>query len=380
MPFFETPVRDGNSRVGPPGHPLNPLMRFLGSWAQGVTVWKDSLGVWHESTIPYLGGATTTVHDWDASTYGAPDEGLATAQKVYSGGYTHTITQAEADELTAAGYEFQWWQLTDWTHSWDAQDSEVANGRVWRITDRSGQRPLIKMAGSLPMLGASTTRYGPLPGPLYIPASARFGNRPAVFCDSFPVVGSIFPLYAGLSPNGDSNSSTDESRNWFNAPTGYPQPYWVAVLARLSSGPNSAIWDAQNGGPGTGPTIGQDIFGGVDDRWEVSLFGPNGGTEKIEVNHVSSVDETVLVFVYVNGASSFMEVNWRDSGGVLQTMRQAGTLGPHRYLECFLGWVHDTYWSKTAVKVGPYTEAEMDAIRAWAGPFMPAAASLPAEP
>lgn len=104
MATFAGPTVEGNSVMGPPGHPLNPLLRFYGGWAQSVTVWKDSLGVWHQSTAPYLGGSTTTVHDWDHSTYGAPDEGLATAQKVYLGGHVHTITEAEADELEGQGY------------------------------------------------------------------------------------------------------------------------------------------------------------------------------------------------------------------------------------------------------------------------------------
>lgn len=101
---FAPPTVEGNSVMGPPGHPLNPLLRFYGGWAQSATVWKDSLGAWHQSTAPYLGGATTTVHDWDGSTYTTPDEGLATAQKVYLGGHVHTISEAEADEVAAAGY------------------------------------------------------------------------------------------------------------------------------------------------------------------------------------------------------------------------------------------------------------------------------------
>jgi hypothetical protein len=141
---------------------------------------------------------------------------------------------------------------------------------------------------------------------------------------------------------------------------------------------NSAIWDAQNGGIGTGPTIGPDIFGGADDKWEVSLFGPEG--LKIENTHVSSTDETVLVFCKVDGANSFLEINWRDGAGVLQTNRQAGTLSAYNYLECMVGWVHDTYWCDTAIKLNIPTEPELDFIRTWAANYIPNAGFLPPEP
>lgn len=109
MPVFEPPLRDGNPMTQK-GHPGNALMKHYDAWAQGVTVWKDSLGVWHESLTPYEGGATHAVHNqWingvgPISTTTGPDEGLATAQVVYLGGHVHTITSAEAADLTAAGY------------------------------------------------------------------------------------------------------------------------------------------------------------------------------------------------------------------------------------------------------------------------------------
>ena len=105
MATFTPPFRDGRSMVGPPGHPLNPLMRYWGAWATGATVWKDSLGAWHESIAPYEGGATQTVHNGSVTTVRGPDEGLATAQVYYLGGHVYTITEAAADELEALGYE-----------------------------------------------------------------------------------------------------------------------------------------------------------------------------------------------------------------------------------------------------------------------------------
>lgn len=109
MPTFEPPLRDGNVMTQA-GHPGNALMKHYDAWAQGVTVWKDSNGVFHESLTPYLGGATHAVHNqWSGgvgptSTTIGPDEGLATAVVVYLGGHTHTITSAEAADLIAAGY------------------------------------------------------------------------------------------------------------------------------------------------------------------------------------------------------------------------------------------------------------------------------------
>lgn len=104
MPTFEPPLRPGKATTVPERHPGNPVMRFYSPWQQGITVWKDSLGVYHESMTPYLGGATHAVYDGAEGTISAPDEGLATAQVVYLGGHVHTITAAEATDLTNAGY------------------------------------------------------------------------------------------------------------------------------------------------------------------------------------------------------------------------------------------------------------------------------------
>ena len=106
MATFTPPFVDGNLMHFPnkPG-PASRLYRFYGSWATGVTVWRDSSGVWHEALIPYLAGATHTVHDWNMSTISEPDEGLATAEVVYLGGHVYEITAEEEAALIAAGYE-----------------------------------------------------------------------------------------------------------------------------------------------------------------------------------------------------------------------------------------------------------------------------------
>jgi hypothetical protein len=103
MPLFTPPVGDGRL-VGDPDDRSWAYFRHLGAWATGKTVWRDSLGVWHESIEPYEGGATSTHHDGATTITTGPDEGLATAQVVYAGGHVHTVTDAEAAALTAAGY------------------------------------------------------------------------------------------------------------------------------------------------------------------------------------------------------------------------------------------------------------------------------------
>lgn len=108
MATFTPPVTDGNA-LGDPDNPAieHRLWRHYGAWAQGMTVWKDSLGVWHQNAYPYQGGGTTTVHDWDGTTTTTPDEGIDTAAVVYLGGHEHPIGEAgdaDFDDLVAAGY------------------------------------------------------------------------------------------------------------------------------------------------------------------------------------------------------------------------------------------------------------------------------------
>jgi hypothetical protein len=104
MPTFIPPTTAGELVGDPKDKASWQLLRFYGSWETGKTVWRDQQGEWHEALEPYLGGHTDTVHNWNGSTVSAPDAGLANAQVVYLGGHVHTITQQEADDLTAAGY------------------------------------------------------------------------------------------------------------------------------------------------------------------------------------------------------------------------------------------------------------------------------------
>lgn len=108
MPTFTPPTTDGRLIADPAKRGrsgAHALWSHYGSWATGKTVWKDSLGVWHESLTPYQGGATHRVFSGGVLiSETGPDEGLDTAQVVYLGGHVHEITEAEAAELTTAGY------------------------------------------------------------------------------------------------------------------------------------------------------------------------------------------------------------------------------------------------------------------------------------
>lgn len=281
----------------------------------------------------------------------------------------------------------------DFDNVWDMRDAVVEGGRAIYVEDPVGHRPMRTMPGTFSLLGA--TPLEPLPGPLYIPSSAMFNGHPAVFCDHQPqYTGSFFgDLFSALSPNtsADGTQGIDDppgdSAVYFNAPHGYPPPYWVAVLGRLGladdplTDPNtgsSGVWDATHGGGGTGPTVGRLIVGLGGNNWQFSNFGP--GLVLITTSHVATVDETVLLIICVNGASSFMEVNWRSSAGVLMTTRATGFMNNWNFLECFIGWVHGPRLAGAAIRRGFPDEDEIDQVRHWGSYFIPPAGALPDEP
>ncbi len=300
-----------------------------------------------------------------------------------------TLTVAQR-HLTMAGATVDlpdWADLAPWAHSWDAAHSHVVAGRAVRVSDRSGGRPLRRLPGTFPLLGADIAATGPLPGPRWLPASPRFGGRPALACDPFPAAGSLFPLYAGLTPNTNAEGTTgaELTGNYFAAPDGYPQPYWLAVLGRIGLPDDplggdtdpAGIWDAAHGGPGTGPTIGRKVVGLGGTNWQVSNFGP--GLLIVTAAHAATDAETVLVLCHVNGASSFLEVNWRDAAGTLRTVRQTGTLLGWNYLECFAGWVHGAYLSAAGIALGVPAEPTLDLVRRWAAYWIPPAGAMASE-
>jgi len=93
-----------------------------------------------------------------------------------------------------------------------------------------------------------------------------------------------------------------------------------------------------------------------------------------------SPDQTVLVIVKVDDANSFMEITWRNSNGQLETRRTPFRLKSYTAKEIFLGYVHSSYLSAAGLKTGAPSEAEIEAVRNWAAPWIPPTGSLPAEP
>ena len=79
MPTFTPPAREGTRDMS------HPLWRRHPGVPIGMNVWRDSSGEWHEGPIS--------------------QDDIADASIVYYGGRTHTISEAEATALTAAGYE-----------------------------------------------------------------------------------------------------------------------------------------------------------------------------------------------------------------------------------------------------------------------------------
>lgn len=108
MSTFTPPVDDGvliydPAKVKSDG--AHGLWQHYGAWAMGLTVWKDEVGVWHESLYPYAGGGVDVVFTKGVKVSEVgPHVGLATAQRVYEGGHVHEITPEEEAELIAAGY------------------------------------------------------------------------------------------------------------------------------------------------------------------------------------------------------------------------------------------------------------------------------------
>jgi hypothetical protein len=286
-----------------------------------------------------------------------------------------------------------WQDMADWANSWVIFDATVEDGRVVRVEDPSGFRPLVPFPTLFALLGATPLER--LPSPLYIGSSDRFNGAPGLFCDHQPqYTGSVFgDLFSALTPNVNEAQTEGvfidgtDSAIYFNPPHGYVPPYWVAVLGRLGLGddplidPNtgsSGIWDATHGGTGTGPTIGRKLVRLGGNSWRFSTFGP--GLLLVSTPHDAVVEETVLVIVSVNGASSFIEVNWRTATGVLSTSRTVGNMRNWNYREAFLGWVHGPYWMATGIRLGAPNEAEINRVRLWASYFIPPAGALPDEP
>ncbi len=267
-----------------------------------------------------------------------------------------------------------WHELVAWTHSWDALDAVTyipgaaeqsefgvtTAPRVASIQDRgAGGKPLTKDPG---MYGPTYGTTNPLPGPLLISESARFNNRSACRFDTVTA-----SLGAVLSPVADWTNSA----YWLGAPTGLAQPVWVAVLSS-----EGMTIDSTLGSDGDGPTFGPGAGGGFGTagKWACGCWGTNNHNPPYYLNagHNWAADEAVLGIVYWNGASSFMEVNFRWADGSLHTERVNGLLDAWTWKTCFWGWVDKaTHNTAIGIKTGTPSEADLTKIRSWAARYMP---------
>jgi hypothetical protein len=217
----------------------------------------------------------------------------------------------------------------------------------------------------------------PIPGPKLVARSQRFNGRPAMFADFIAKEGPWDKVYSMLSPVADPR----DKNLWFSPPHGYDTPYWGAILCRPPNGEDwFGAWDACNGESGTAATIGHAVNPKKEKRcWGVTTsvwLGDPWPSTDIE----GSDQQTVLVIVKVDGASSFMELTWRDFNGDLQTDRTNFTLKNYPAKEIFFGFVHGSYLSVAGLKTGAPTEAEIAAVRNWSAPWLPATGFLPEEP
>jgi len=288
--------------------------------------------------------------------------------------------------------------LVPWFSSFDAADSTLytpssAEQTAWTIdgttrVDTCANQgaygvPLRRDTGSFDT-GVSNKGVG-VPGPLWVASANHFNGRPAWRFDG-PLGGTsithsgLFPLMPRGTP---SNSAT-----WMNPPTGVVQAYSLALLVRPDGGKGAL--DADFGADGTGPTVcagNGGTFGGAGStgKWFTGNFGFNiEATLPLVLQHLVSANETTLIFQCSAGGFSFFEATWRNSNGSYGTERVIGAMNTFPYKEFFLGWLHggdsQRYITAFGIMSGAITEAQMDAVRTWAKPYIPPAGALASQP
>ena len=101
---FTPPTVEGEALAGPPGSRAGErLMTHYGSWEEGVIVFRDSSGEYH-SVRYHPWGATYRTFSEGVLIHEEELEGLRDATELYYGGHRHVVSEATADDLTAAGY------------------------------------------------------------------------------------------------------------------------------------------------------------------------------------------------------------------------------------------------------------------------------------
>jgi len=263
---------------------------------------------------------------------------------------------------------------------------EPVENRIIRVPN-SGKLPgydLITDQGGWIAVFAPSKNLANLPGPLFIESSARFNGRPACFFDSMNAEAYLEHLDARFNMNAllSITGNPRDQSTFFKTFYGYRQPFDVAVLHRAHGEPfpntQSAIDTFEpEGGPSIVRLPGESnkSYWGMLTGFE--FHGHKYGRTPIEM----SEDMTILFVARFYEDKSFLELNWRDSSGVLQTSRTHTVMANNgNFTNFFLGATGSGYTSAVALKMGTWTEAEIDQLRSWAAEYLPPVGKLPQEP
>ncbi len=275
--------------------------------------------------------------------------------------------------LSACTPTTKWKDLAGWSHSWDANDPGLTTysddgtsfslppaTRVSSVPDPSGGRAMQKDSG------VYDAGFGlpPAPGPIWVPSSSRFVGRNAWYSDVILVVQAYFDnLHSMMSPILNPNDPSQA----FNL----PQPWWGAILARTVPGATGNEVVFIDGNPGM-TTMG------ATPQINISTWNSSISTGPFIRNPAPiTSDQTAFVMWQVNGASSWLEVNTRDSSGVLTTTKTAGAQGTANPLTSLhSGWTHTNYTSALGITAGVASTDQLNTVRNWGTAFIPNAGAL----
>lgn len=104
MPVFVPPTVDSGAWGDPDAEdPANRLFSFYSGLQEGVTVFQDQDGNWHQQQYPYWGNKHRSWYDGKIISE-STSTGLQHARRFFLGGHIHQIDQETASELTEAGF------------------------------------------------------------------------------------------------------------------------------------------------------------------------------------------------------------------------------------------------------------------------------------
>lgn len=172
--------------------------------------------------------------------------------------------------------------------------------------------------------------------------------------------------------------------NYMNAPHGHKKPFDVVVMNRPYRpegkpfpGSQSAIDTFE---PEGGPTIARGFKQHDNKFWSMTTGFPQNGhlwpSTTIELDE----DMTILFVARFDGSNSFLELNWRDASGELQTNRTLMTISNiGTFTNFYVGATGSSYTSALAIKIGALSENDIDRLREWGAEYLPPVAPLPKE-